>query len=180
MLVDVENKKNSFQTKLNMAKLYQIFPIEGKGLGMIAKRNIKRGDLIFKEYPQMPSVSLELDKKGRFWQIVSFFEQMSKNDQKEYLELHNKFECGELTNDFENYKTESSEKESDTKDELMKIVFIYISNEYVEGVGIKVSRINHSCLPNARILTEDTNYGFIRNLRHMGNVYIFKYILHGG
>ena len=154
-----------------MAKSYQLFPIEGKGLGIVATKNIKRGDLIFREYPQMPSVSLELDKKGRFCQIVSFFEQMSKNDQKEYLELHNKFECGELTNDYaEKLKSDSSEKENFTEkaEELVKIVCIYISNEFAEGVGIKVSRINHSCLPNARILTEDTNYGFIRNLLLIG------------
>ena len=31
-----------------MANLYQVSPIEGKGLGIVAKQPIKRGALIFK------------------------------------------------------------------------------------------------------------------------------------
>ena len=156
-----------------MAELYQVLPVEGKGLGIVASKSIKRGSLILKEQPQMPPVSLELDLKGRFKQVVSFFEKMSQTDQIEYLKLYNKFDSEYAKNDAKQssdlrmFKTDATEIASDPElaEKMLKIVCIYLTNQFEEGVRIKVSRLNHSCQPNARILPENGEVRAISDIK---------------
>ena len=59
--------------------------------------------------------------------VIKSFEQMKKSDQDEYLKLHNAFNGQGLSN----------------------VIGIYNTNAMARGLGIKVSRFNHSCCPNS-------------------------------
>jgi len=48
---------------------------------------------------------------------------------------------------------------------MLKIVCIYLTNQFEEGVRIKVSRLNHSCQPNARILPENGEVRAISDIK---------------
>ena len=81
-----------------MPVLYKVLPIEGKGLGVVASQFIKRGSLILKEQCQMPypsslnpSIQLKIDQLSCI-QAKMYFDQMSQSDQKDYLELFDKYE----------------------------------------------------------------------------------------
>ena len=47
-----------------MAQLFEIQTIEGKGLGFVATKEIKRGTVIFTESPQF---DLALEEKGKIY-----------------------------------------------------------------------------------------------------------------
>ena len=67
--------------------MYEIESIEGKGLGCIATKDIKRGSLILNEKPQIPDVGDE-----NVLALLECYEKMSLADQVEYMTLHDKFE----------------------------------------------------------------------------------------
>ena len=84
-----------------MTELYHVKIVEGKGLGMIASKFIKRGTLILKEEPQMPAISKPSDSEDpnaepELWKtyindVVSSFYKMSHSDQEAFLELNNEY-----------------------------------------------------------------------------------------
>merc|ERR550534_1353153 len=100
--------------------------------------------------------------------LWSLFNQMEESDQKEYLELDNKFDGA--INVLGKVKllvmvNQMKENEEDDADKILDIVFIYFSNYRIVGkeslmplgkVMIKMSRFNHSCRPNA-VLKLDSN-----------------------
>ena len=67
---------------------HEVVAIEGKGLGCVATKDIKKNTLILQEIPQ---IFLKHDIKEEFesWvtKLMYQFNRMSKNDQKEYLKL---------------------------------------------------------------------------------------------
>ena len=70
-----------------MSDLYELKSIDGKGLGAIAKKDIKRGTLILKEDPQ---ISDDGSKKfGPEWikSVWESFKRMDTLEQEEYLKL---------------------------------------------------------------------------------------------
>jgi len=86
-----------------MTQLFEIKEIEGKGLGWVATKNIKRGTVIFTEKPQlalnccsekqMESGNREIEfSHDLIEKVMLAFDQMSVSDQEEYLMLYNKFE----------------------------------------------------------------------------------------
>ena len=81
-------------------QIYQVVGIEGKDLGCVALKPIKRGTLIFEEKPQCIA-------SGQPWEqewiksVALAFDQMSTTDQEKYLKLHNRFDNVELLNDFQ-------------------------------------------------------------------------------
>ena len=85
---------------------------------------------------------------------------MEESDQKEYLDLDNKFDgaihvLGKLT--LLVLVNQMKENEEDDAEKILDIVFIYFSNYRIGGkVMIKMSRFNHSCRPNA-VLKSDSN-----------------------
>ena len=70
---------------------YEVVAIEGKGLGCVATKDIKKNTLILQEIPQ---IFLKHDIKEEFesWvtKLMYQFNRMSKNDQKEFLKLPTK------------------------------------------------------------------------------------------
>merc|ERR1712212_487369 len=79
---------------------------------------------------------------------------MSESDKKEYLTLHSEFD-GELEmrnlakrwNFLQVVKT--MEEDPIKALEMLKIIGIYETNAFEDGVRITTSRINYSCFPNA-------------------------------
>ena len=55
-----------------MSDLYELKSIDGKGLGAIAKQNIKRGTLILKEVPQIFDDGNDIGKSRRRILIKTF------------------------------------------------------------------------------------------------------------
>ena len=141
-----------------MEGLYKVDNIEGKGFGWIALQDIKVGTLICKEKPQfipqkVPKIFSELPV------LMDTFLSMNETDQKEFLNLSNSFldlnslndEMKEYYFDVEKFVKNQSLSDSDKK-LMLKIICIHQTNSFGgvagRGVGIKVSRINHSCCPN--------------------------------
>merc|ERR1711862_837896 len=84
-----------------MTEVYQVVPIEGRGLGIVATKFIRRGSLILKEVPQMlnidqPPPNLQMDSNA--WieyikKVISLFEQLTECEKEEYFKLYNKYDC---------------------------------------------------------------------------------------
>ena len=76
---------------MSLSDLYKIEKIEGKGVGWIAQKDIKRGTLLLNEKPQIR------DNGGYSWggnpewikSLMKSFNQLSEANQKEFLTLHN-------------------------------------------------------------------------------------------
>jgi len=124
--------------------------VGGKGLGLIASKFIKKGTLILKEQPQIPIIYQPYipNSFNKYLKVISYFDQMCQSDQKEYLELHDEVSASEKLHLL---KAITEEMESDPKkaEKVLKIVCIYQTNAYDDGLRIKTARINHSCQPNA-------------------------------
>merc|ERR1712051_511305 len=85
---------------------------------------------------------------------------MDESDQKEYMELDNKFEraiamLGKVM--LLVLVDQMKENSEDEAEKILNVVFIYFSNYRAGGkVMLKISRFNHSCQPNA-VLKSDSN-----------------------
>ena len=131
-------------------------------------RDIKAGTLIYKEKLQF--VLDDSDCVGVLDMMKCFYD-MTENDQKEFLELHNKyldlnslpnsekkwyFDCKNMAEDFARQaKKQAPGHLAPCFDSnlVLKIFCIHSTNDYgvreSGSIGIKVSRINHSCCPNS-------------------------------
>ena len=88
---------------------FKVVKIDGKGMGCIASKHIKKGTLILQEKPQCIVKNTQTTTVGEkptyfgnlpetFNNILTSYEQMSKFDQEEYLKLHNAFNDVQATN----------------------------------------------------------------------------------
>ena len=145
-----------------MENLFKIDKIDGKGLGWIALQDIKAGTLIYEEKPQFTFCG---DRNPL--DVMNSFYAMSENDQKEFLELHNiyldlkslpdqsqqhYFDWEKVTESFVRKRQAEGHVPIDSN-LVMKIICILNTNQFGDAndfvVGIKVSRLNHSCIPNS-------------------------------
>ena len=141
-LSEIESAMKNFQMDENVENLYKFVKIDGKGLGCVALKDIEIGALILKEKPQCVgdisrAITIKLARElepqnlpfdDTWWNsVIKSFEQMKKSDQDEYLKLHNAFDGQGLSD----------------------VIGIYKTNAMDRGVGIKISRFNHSCCPNS-------------------------------
>ena len=155
-----------------MLELYQVVSIVGKGLGIVAKKFIKRGTLILKEVSQMPGIrappsNLQMQEQDYIQKVISVFEQMTKSDKEEYFKLHNKYEREHVLQDnfrldlkIQMLKTIIMMMEAGSTrmeaENILEIIGIYETNGFENGLKLKTSRFNHSCWPNA-VQIADTN-----------------------
>ena len=153
-----------------MEDLFKIDKIDGKGLGWIALRDIKAGTLIYEEKSQFTHCG---DRNPL--DLMNSFYAMNENDQKEFLELHNKYldlkslPVG-IQQRYYKYVAESFVRERQAKGQvpidsnlILKIFCISGTNQFGNEndfvVGIKVSRLNHSCIPNSHRYEEEGEMG---------------------
>ena len=151
-----------------MEDLFKIEKIDGKGLGWIALRDIKAGTLICKEkssfVTNFPSPRIPWEEQGipfshLFPMVMDAFFAMSKNARKEFLELHNAYlDLNSFPNDvkkrFLNLKQQIQCQNQYDHDLLLKIIGIYQTNMFENCIGVKTSRINHSCCGNTYIYVQ--------------------------
>lgn len=150
-----------------------------KGVGCIATQDIRKGDLVLQEHPQLllPPIDdspwEDSDCLRYNENIMKEFLKMRDKDQEAYMELHNKFEDTKwseqmkddhrsirgVTDEFTKFKNISKQKAE-------KVWGILETNTFHNGVCLKMSRFNHSCRSNAQYFwNEDTNTRDIRALR---------------
>ena len=130
-LTEIESAMKHCQMDEKVENLYKVIKIDGKGLGCVALKDIEIGELILKEKPQcIANIYSAKDECDGFTQnsVIQSFERMSKSDQDEYLKLYNAYAGRQGFSD---------------------VFGIYQTNSFPQGVGIKSSRFNHSCCPNA-------------------------------
>ena len=166
-----------------MSEFYQVVKIDGKGFGCVATKDIKRGTLILREKAQLCYKSCEFGTSNSNWNkmilegkcqdhsefvtpawiksVEESFEQMSKNNQEEFLKLHNHFleqdlTSGEKKTIYEGHFLRSLVSQvyesGHEQEKVMAIWGICMTNAFphddFETVPIHASRFNHSCSPN--------------------------------
>ena len=146
----------------NMEGLFKIDKINGKGYGWIALQDIKAGTVIYQEKNQ---IVLGSKTEDHLLDMMTSFYAMTENDQKQFLELHNKYlDLNSLPDSQKKwyFDIKNNAEVIQTIQKLgldfnlaLKIICIYKTNAFKWGVGIKVSRMNHSCCPNSQ--TENWN-----------------------
>ena len=180
---------------VSLSNLYKEEWLPEKGVGCIALADLKEGDLVLREVPQLlhpviTDVNFTHEDSVRHHVLcVEAFIEMSKEDQKSYLELYDYFDSDRstwssvmeekyalrqmLANLMERFLEISSE-------EALKVMTIMDTNGFHNGVCLKMSRFNHSCQPNAQYFwNEDTNTRDVRALRdiNQGEEITFTYSL---
>jgi len=139
--------------------LYHVVPIEGKGFGCVALKDIKVGTLIIEEIPQFPPAKKETgDLVGILFSLMECFNSMSETDKGEFLELSNQFkddlEFTELMHqETAKYKNKhKNQKNEEVLEKAIEVYGIYKTNSFPNGVLLKSSRFNHSCASNAELV----------------------------
>ena len=116
-----------------MSDFYKLVAIDGKGFGCVATKNIEPGTLIFSEKPAVTALG-NYPETIFFKTMMSSFKNLTKNDQKEYMKLHNTFD-GKLSDKIlPSYVTKTCSAL------VLKVFGIYKTNTFGNGVGIKMSR----------------------------------------
>ena len=161
------------------AQPYKEEKLVGKGLGCIATKSIKRGSLVLREAPQLVHPEITNDgssflKREDYEVCIKAFMEMSKEDQENYLKLHNKFKSNQS-----NWSSIMKQQHADLLEltnkmslpnisqmRAFEVMAIKITNGFHNGVCLKMSRFNHSCRPNAQYFWNiDTNTRDVRALR---------------
>ena len=144
-----------------MNTLYKVVKIEGKDFGCVAIKDIKKGTLILQEEPQCfanatgPS---KIDLKS----LLDSYKSMSPGDQKEFINLHNRFEKLEDL-ELTVKQKEWMSKNSICPENILKIYGVYRTNSFENGVALNFARFNHSCCSNAEAMwNEEENSSEIR------------------
>ena len=105
-----------------MNTLYKVVKIEGKDLGCVAVKDIKKGTLILQEKPECFANASEPSKIDVKRMLDSFHE-MSTSDQQEFLKLHNRFESIEQL-ELTTTQKEWIESHTKSKNKVKSTVFI--------------------------------------------------------
>ena len=143
-----------------MDSVYHVVKIdEEKGLGCVALNDIKKGTSILREKPQCFVSETDLSDGGliKVQGLIKAYNGMNKDDQEEYLKLHNKFKDLYFLSNEDRKHLEDQRKclqeflfmSPDQIDRFQEIYGIYNSNASEIGLGLKSSRFNHSCVSNA-------------------------------
>ena len=155
--------------------MFLVTEIEGKGLGCVAKKKIRRGTLILQEKPCLYQTGENIDM-GFLRRIIDVYGKMGEEEKKEYLKLSNKY-----THDIELVSEKSKMIMKSVKTILTRMTLTNNSPEFAEriyqicatnafhnGVCLKMSRFNHSCVPNAEYFwNSDTETRDLRAIRNI-------------
>ena len=150
----------------------------GRGIGCVALQDVKRGGLIFTEFPQLSLSDEMLEDLDNFEvNVVKSFLAMSSEVKERYMKLHNNYKI-EKMEDCDNWSYEMKEEYKGALPKLALANFseismagafdvwgIYKTNTFTDGVYLQMSRVNHSCRPNAEISDSDSNTADLRALR---------------
>ena len=136
-------------------------------MGCIALEDIDPGTLIVKEkikcFSKMKFSDVDVKRDANsiskfLCSMLDSFFAMEKNDQDEFFTLHNQYSDPTSISDKDQFKYSYWKKFAEASEEkypclhadcVLKVIGIFFSNSLSVGVGIKISRFNHSCSPNA-------------------------------
>ena len=125
-----------------MSDFYNLVAIDGKGFGCVATKKIKPGTLIFSEKPAVTALG-NCPETIYFKTMMSSFKKLTQNDQKKYMELHNRFD-GELSDKIlpkDLFPGMNLDVTKACSALVLKVFGIYKPNAFGGGgVGIKMSR----------------------------------------
>jgi len=157
------------ETQNTGVKMYLENEIEGKGIGCLAVIKIKVGTLIISEQPLLSMDSEVVDQswEERHQCILLAFQNLSDLDKEAYLSLSFKELCPEYQN-----LANVSEKDR-------KVLNIYETNSFTNGVFLKMSRFNHACNPNAEYFWNDeTDFRDLRAIKaiKIGDEITYSYV----
>ena len=136
-------------------KVYRSLSIPGKGIGMIAEKNIKKGEMILEELPVLYYEYEEHLDTLYDYKAFSKFKSLSIKQKEAVMKLENS--RPNVGKDF------PSLSESFKKDvEFKKWSGIMVTNqarllENARGLFLIFSRFNHSCVPNLNYETTGSN-----------------------
>jgi len=163
-------------------ELYSLTEIEGKGLGCIARKKIKKGTLVLREKPSL--VIPEHEDVDNDWvkTVIEAYMTMEPEEKKEYLTLANKYSEKTIEQKKEKFmEARSAQFENTVTKELLamdlknidletaKRVFqIHDTNAFHNGVCLRMSRFNHSCSSNAEYFWNTDEQ--VRDLRAIRNI----------
>ena len=124
--------------------LYKVENIEGKNLGCVALKDIKKGTLILKEGPQWAGIDVSEDQLPTPEQTDELFQNfysMSSENQEEILKLYTakKFSVEELGKQMNSL--DLNDKDPAVVEKTMKLFGIYSTNKFEGGVGVQSSRL---------------------------------------
>ena len=167
--------------------MYSVREINKKGMGCIANQKIKRGTLIEKEKPvlEIPPGLKEkmLNNYVGFAQIViDKFNKMEKNCKEDYLKLSNKLkmldpnlpDIDEVHKDLPKWNTTYLKDFSVLNlgdidvETAVEVYHIFETNAFHNGLFLKMSRFNHSCVSNAEYFWNDKEN--VREIRSISNI----------
>ena len=91
-MMNIFRKKDKIRN-MGENSLFEIVPIEGKGLGCVALKDMKIGTLILEEIPKFPPEKKDTNEKfsAFLFGLIDSFDSMSENDQSEFMKLSNQF-----------------------------------------------------------------------------------------
>ena len=158
--------------------LFQIMPIHNKGLGWQAMATIGPGQLLLREkaydFHLEPATPFELYKYVDMHYWIYIFSTMKTEEQENFLNLHNLFatkkrrqKLGHLAKslysgaflDFAGPNAPPRHFMKHLKgnpDQIFLIWQIVYSNQIHDGfIGLRISRLNHSCTPNTVIIVNE-------------------------
>ena len=126
--------------------VYLVKPVEGKGLGVVAARDIKPGQLICSESALIvtkleKSEILNVNKAREIYKQVA---RLTKVQKKQMMSLHCNGERSVLN--------------------IFKMNCIYVDDDNI-GLYLLISRMNHSCCPNSIDCK-----GLVKEVRAMKNI----------
>ena len=164
--------------------MFSITKIEGKDLGCIAQKKIKKGTLILRENPALVLADDTCEDIAFIQTLIDAYLKMDNTEKEEYLNLANKYtqykgtgsESDKIfikafTDRFENSVTIRLAKMKLTNIDMetaQRVYQIFETNSFHNGVCLKMSRFNHSCTSNAEFFWNTDEK--IRDLRSIRNI----------
>ena len=160
-----------------MSDYFKLTKIDDKGFGCIATKDIPEGTLILREKAQIFDNGGDPtgpDVAGWIKSVMTSFNQMNEDNQKEFLTLHNDSfqdlsQSQKNTQDLDLYRRTIRQiygHEQD-RDKILKIICIFVTNLWMgkpKSVEIHCARFNHSCRPNVRIWLTSNNEYLVRTI----------------
>ena len=123
-----------------------------KGRGLVASKDFKIGDLIMKDKAVVEStaeISMDIRKLKRFGdEIIQQLEKQSQETGKSYFDLTVNNITRNRT-ELELLKLHEIIEKASFSAFSMKAVMVFLNNRIGDKIYLKLSRINHSCDPNA-------------------------------
>merc|ERR1719334_1976691 len=151
--------------KLNCSP-YLMRDIEGKGKGLVASRNIVAGETLLAEYPIIKHEGWV--KNEAFEKFMEKFQCLTEQEKLSFLSLYDPEEKSKVVNkDMISNSMKECGSIALTVFKVWRIFWansIYIGDtngEKVKGVYATISRINHSCSPNAVFGLKDYNSDYM-------------------